>query len=96
MIVQVDRTAIESSLRGKGFVGEDSHHRYFYHEVEGKRTGISTHTSHGSQFKTYEDNLLKQMRKQLRLDTLRQLRDLLECPMTEDDYNDILRKKGLI
>ncbi len=80
----------------KGFVKEDSHHRYFYHEVKGKRTGISTHTSHGSDYKTYGDNLLRLIKKQLRLDALSQVVDLLKCPMTGDDYNGILKKKDLL
>ena len=94
--MQIDRKEIESSLVAKGFVKEDSHHRYFYHEVKGKRTGISTHTSHGSDYKTYGDNLLRLIKKQLRLDTLRQVADLFKCPMTGVDYNGILKEKGLL
>lgn len=94
--MQIDRKEIESSLVAKGFVREDTHHRYFYHEVKGKRTGIQTYTSHGSDFKTYGDNLLKMMKRQLRLDTLTQVVDLLKCPMTGEDYYKNLKKKGLI
>lgn len=94
--MQIDRKEIESSLVAKGFVKDDSHHRYFYHEVKGKRTGISTHTSHGSDYKTYRDNLLGLIKKQLRLDALSQVADLFKCPMTGDDYNKILKKKDLL
>ena len=94
--MQIDRSDIESSLVGKGFVKEDTHHRYFHHEMEGKRTGISTYTSHGSHYKTYGDNLLTQIKKQLRLDTLTQVADLFKCPMTGADYNESLKKKGLL
>jgi hypothetical protein len=94
--LQIDRKEIESSLVAKGFVKEDSHHRYFYHEVKGKRTGISTHTSHGSDYKTYGNNLLRLIKKQLRLDALSQVADLFKCPMTGDDYNEIFKKKDLL
>lgn len=94
--MQIDRKEIESSLVAKGFVEEDTHHRYFYHEIRGKRTGIHTHTSHGSDFKTYGDNLLKLMKKQLRLDTLSEVADLFKCPMTGEAYNDFLKNKKLI
>ena len=94
--MQIDRNEIESSLVAKGFVREDSHHRYFYHEIEGKRTGISTHTSHGSHYKTCRDNLLKQMKRQLWLDTLTQVVDLFKCPMSGKNYNDILKGKELL
>jgi hypothetical protein len=94
--LQIDRNEIESSLVTKGFVREDTHHRYFYHEMQGKMSGVFTYTSHGSHYKTYGDNLLKQMKKQLRLDTMSQLTDLLKCPMTGEDYTDFLKKKELI
>jgi hypothetical protein len=94
--LQIDRSEIEASLAAKGFIKEDSHHRYFYHEVEGKRSGVFTYTSHGSHYKTIGDNLLKQMKKQLRLDTSAQIADLFKCPMTGDGYNELLRKKGML
>lgn len=39
--MQIDRKLIESSLRKKGFIEEKGPHKYFYHEVEGKRTGAT-------------------------------------------------------
>jgi len=94
--VQVDRKVIESSLVSKGFVRHDTHHKYFYHEIEGQRTGIHTYTSHGSKYKTYRDPLLGRMKRELRLDSLGQVVDLCRCPITGDGYNEILRKKGQI
>ena len=94
--MQIDRRQIESSLPRKGFTKEDTHHRYFYHEYDGKRTGIYTYTSHGSSFKTYGDPLLRSMKGQLRLDTVSQLSDLLLCPMSGDDYSEHLKSKGLL
>lgn len=93
---QIDRDQIERSLLKKGFIREDSHHRYFYHEFNGKRTGAFTYTSHGSGYKTYGDPLLKRMKKELRLETLNDVKDLLGCPMDEDQYNEKLKVKGLI
>ncbi len=94
--MQFDRRSIESALAAKGFVREDTHHRYFYHEHQGRRTGVHTYTSHGSGFKTYGDPLLRSMRQQLRLETVAQLADLVSCPMSRDDYNEHLRGKGLL
>lgn len=93
--MQIDRKTIESSLKKKGFVEEGRDHRYFYHEVDGKRTGPYTFTSRGSSYKTYGDTLLKRMRFQLRLDSMVQVRRLLECPMDGEEYNSILRRKGI-
>lgn len=94
--MQVDRRLIESNLPSKGFVEENTHHKYFYHEYQCRRTGIFTYTSHGSQYKTYGDSLLKQMKKQLKLDTTKQVVDLFQCPLTKDEYNQLLKNKGLI
>jgi len=93
--VQIDRKLIESSLKKKGFVREDGDHRYFHHEVDGRRTGVSTFTSHGSGYKTYGITLLKRMRLQLRLDNMLQTTRLLECPMDREEYNTVLREKGI-
>lgn len=92
--MQVERKVIESNLPRKGFVKENTHHRYFYHEYSGKRTGAYTYTSHGSKYKDYGVNLLKVMRKHLYLDTIKQVIDLFKCPITKDQYNEILRKKN--
>jgi hypothetical protein len=95
-MAKISRDQIESALPRKGFVREDSSHRYFYHEYYGKRTGVITFTSHGSEYKDYGDTLLKLMKRQLRLDTTRDLSMLLLCQIDGDGYNDILRQKGII
>lgn len=95
-MTQIDRDKIEQSLEKKGFVLENSNHRYFHHEYDGKRTGSFTYTSHGSHYKTYGNSLLNMMKKQLRLDTLKDTRDLLMCPMDERQYNEKLKEKGFI
>jgi len=94
--MQIDRDIIESSLPTKGFVRQDSSHRYFYHEYHGKRTGAYTYTSHGSKYKAYSDSLFKVMRKQLRLDRVGEVTSLFLCPMDGESYNQILRAKGLL
>ena len=94
--MQIPRDTIESSLPKKGFVREDSHHRYFYHEYKGKRTGAYTYTSHGSKYKTYHEPLFKRMKKELRLDRVKEVEDLFLCPIDGDGYNGKLREKGYL
>jgi len=93
--VPIERKQIENSLRKKGFVQEGGDHRYFYHEVDGRRTGAYAFTSRGTGHRTYDDNLLGAMKRELRLDSLNQVKRLLECPMDGDGYNTILKQKGL-
>lgn len=92
----IDRRLIESNLVKKGFVEEDSSHKYFYHEYNGKRTGMYTYTSHGSNYKIYDDSLIKMMKMQLKLDTTKQVKDLFLCPMSGEEYNKILAQKNLL
>jgi len=94
--MQIPRDTIESSLLQKGFVREDSHHRYFYHEYRGRRTGAYTYTSHGSKYKTYSEPLFRMMKKQLCLDRVKQVEDLFLCPIDGDGYNQILREKEVL
>lgn len=94
--MQIDRRIIESSLRKKGFIEEEGGgHKYFHHKVGDKRTGPYTFLSRGSKYKTYDVSLLKFMKKHLRLDSLDQVKRLLECPMTGEEYNSILKSKGV-
>lgn len=94
--MQIDRKVIEGALPKKGFVEENTHHRYFYHEYKGRRTGAYTYTSHGSNYKSYGVTLLKRMKSELRLDSTAQVADLCNWPMSADQYNDHLRHKGLL
>jgi hypothetical protein len=96
--MQVDRDDIEASLLKKGFVRDDrkKDHRYFYHELEGRRTGPYAYTSHGSRYKVYGDSLLNTLRFQLRLQTARQVVDLVKCPMSREEYEQLLRNRGLL
>lgn len=95
--MQLDKREIESALAKKGFKRrEKSGHTYFYHIFKGKETGIRTYTSRGSKYKSYGRELLGAMKKQLRLSSSVQLRDLVKCPMSGDDYNEILKKLGFL
>jgi len=67
-----------------------------YHEFNGKRTRAYTYVSTGSGYKSYGDALLKRMKKELCLDTLQEVKRLLECDMDGAEYNRKLRSKGLI
>jgi len=95
--MQLDRKEIESALAKKGFERrEKSGHTYFYHIFKGKETGIHTHTSRGTKYKSYGRGLLGAMKKQLRLSSSAQLKDLVECHIDGDGYNEILKKLGLL
>lgn len=66
----------------------------FYHLcVAGMKTKIWTKISHGD--REIHDGLLSAMARQLRL-TNRQFRDLVECPLTAEEFARLLRERGEI
>jgi predicted RNA binding protein YcfA (HicA-like mRNA interferase family) len=82
---------ITAALNKKGFELAKTHHNYFILYVDGKKTSIRTRISHGK--KEYGENLLQAMSKQLKLP--RGLFDeLLDCPLSYDDYISILKENG--
>ncbi len=89
----IKRQDVVKTLPKKGFTKESRHHIYFYHRVGGKETGPFTKVSHSG--KEISDSLITPMRKQLKLDTNRQVRELIECPMSRDDYTNFLKQKGV-
>jgi hypothetical protein len=88
---------IENALEHKGFRRENtSHHTYFKFYDGEKNTGVCTYTSRGTKHKEYDDSLLTQMVKQLKLDNRKQLLELIDCPMDENSYREILKNKGFL
>lgn len=95
--MRMDRRTAEESLRKKGFQADRSgDHVYYFHRLEGKETGIKTYVSHSAKYRDIGPDNLKSMGKQLRLETTGQVEDLLKCPMTSEQYIDLLRLKNLI
>ncbi|HED36657.1 MAG TPA: hypothetical protein ENI76_00180 [Ignavibacteria bacterium] len=95
--MRIERKNISRNLLKKGFVKkEDKHHIYFHHHYKGVDTGIYTFMSHGKKHEDYDRKVLSKMKKQLKLDSTQDLVDLVNCPMSEDRYNEILREKNFI
>lgn len=92
----IDRREAESSLGEKGFVCDDRDHRFWYFWYKGKRTIVRTKVSTGTQYKTLGNDILIAMKRQLYLDTLSDLKDLLKCPIDLEQYMQILLSKGKI
>jgi hypothetical protein len=82
---------IRGSLLRKGFIEEMTHHLFFWLHVDGHRTDVYTFISHGA--KECDDIILGRMAKQLML-TRAQLNDLIDCPMSPEEYVEILGKRG--
>jgi hypothetical protein len=86
------RKDIEQGLLSKGFEKTESdHHRFIYWSLEGKKSTAATKTSHSG--KDIVDSILSQMAKQCGL-TMKLFRDLVDCPLSREDYEAKLRERG--
>jgi hypothetical protein len=85
---------VRAALLKKGFFEEeDGDHRRLHHCVDGIRTNIRTHYSHGA--KECNDYILGKMAKHLRLSRA-QLDELIECNLSGEAYTEMLRAQGEI
>ncbi len=83
------------NLKKKGFIDavnkSDDHKRveFFYND----KFVLATKISHGK--KEIDDYLIKQMYTQCHLDK-RDFMDLANCPLSQEEFVEILAKKGLL
>lgn len=85
---------VEMALSQKGFTLRETNHNYFiYYTMEGKKTAIKTKTSFGRKPKNIVGDLLAQMAKQCRL-TTSQFLELVDCPLSRESYEEILKENN--
>ena len=85
---------IQNALTSKGFrMHHGSSHKKLTLYIDDKKTSVFTFLSHGA--KTYDDSLLSIMKKQLRIEK-DELCDLIDCPISGEDYLNILIDRGHI
>lgn len=95
--MRVDRKEAEKNLAKKGFVKDDSRNHVFYNcYYQGQDTGIATCVSHGSKSSDIGPDILNSIKKQLKLDKIQEIKDLLTCPMTKEQYFKVLKEKGFL
>lgn len=85
---------LREGLEKKGFTMSNVKHKRYMLFVKGKKTGIWTEVSHGSKSEI-GDPLLSIMARQVRLPK-REFLNLIDCPMSQNDYLDILRTNNHI
>ena len=84
---------IRGALLKKGFESYETHHEMFFFCVDGKRTAVRTRLSQGN--KECGSSLLGAMARQCRL-SRSQFEELVDCPMSVEDYTNLLRSAGHI
>jgi hypothetical protein len=88
-----DAKDVGAGLTKKGFQARENDHTFYHLYVEGKKTGVYTKISHGE--KEIRDGLLGAMARQVKL-TRKQFNDLIDCPLTADEYVKLMRKAGAV
>lgn len=87
------RKNVMAALERKGFTASEGDHTYYiYHTSDGRKTLAKTKVSHSG--KDIADNVLGMMAHQCRL-TMPQFRNLVDCPLSREDYEGLLTAKGL-
>ena len=88
---------IEKAFRQKGLTAKEaSDHRKWMFLHKGKYTGIFTKVSRGPKYKMIDDSNLGKMSKQLKFPMLRDFKDFVECPITQEMYLDLLKEQNYI
>jgi len=88
---------IAVALEKKGFVAESGNrrkkHTFYFLYINGEKTRIWTMLSHG--ISEYGDDLLTSMRKELKFEKNKELKDFIDCPMTYEKYVEMLEIKSI-
>jgi hypothetical protein len=84
---------VSSALLRKGFKSWDSDHAVFELWIDGRKSPIHTKISHGE--REIHDGLLAAMARQLKLKRA-QFDDLVECPLSMEEYVGMLRAGGYL
>lgn len=84
---------IERSLLKKGFKKDEGDHHYYHLYVDDKKTAIFTKLSHSKN--EVDEFILRMMTKQVKLNR-QQFEDLINCPLSYENYIKILRENNII
>jgi predicted RNA binding protein YcfA (HicA-like mRNA interferase family) len=85
-------TKVKKALEKKGFEKKNGDHNYYEFWHKGKLV-VSTKTSHNNQ--DIGDSLIGMMSRQVQLEK-KQFLDLINCPLSKEDYIKILERKGCL
>jgi len=87
---------IKRVLEKKGFILEPKkdHHLFYYLVIDGKKQAINTYLSHG--INEYGNSLMNQIKKQLKFIETQKAEDFFDCPMTKEQYIQMLEDNGEI
>lgn len=90
------KAKVISGLTSKGFVEKPGDHIILvYYSTSGEKTNVRTMASHSPKMKDIPDPLIAQMARQCKLSKSEFL-DVVDCPMSRSELEDVLRERGII
>jgi len=90
------KSMVIGKIKGKFEIKELSGHHIFYEIYHNNKKMVKTYCSHGSGGKEISDDILQKIKRQLNLNNIKQLYDLKNCPMTAEDYFNLLKQKNVV
>lgn len=88
------------ALKNKGYKpdneNKDDGHRYFYLHIDGNQTEIYTYFSHRNSGGDVQINEIRGMKNQMKLRSIQQVYDFIDCSLTGEVYLNQLREDGYI
>ena len=87
---------IQKILLKKGFKVnlQKDHHAFYYLTLNDVKYPIYTYFSHGK--KEYDKNLMGSIKKQLKFNSTDKAEDFFDCPMSAEQYIEMLVEDGSI
>jgi hypothetical protein len=87
---------LQKVLSKKGFVNypEKDHHKFYYLEIDGIKQNVYTYFSHG--LNEYGSSLMIKIKKQLKFEDTNKAEDFFDCPMSKEQYVEMLTRSGNI
>lgn len=84
---------IQKVLLRKGFKlnPEKEHHQFYSLVIDGVKYPVYTYLSHGK--KEYSKNLMSEIKKQLKFISTDKAEDFFDCPMSAEQYVDMLKEQ---
>ncbi len=87
---------IESGLLRKGFEKKNKDHKTLrYVTIDGVRTSVITHYSHGSSGKEVYDGEISAMARQCKISN-RKFKQLVDCKLTREAYEELLHEYKIL
>lgn len=87
------RAQVIAALKSKSFEVRQGGHTKFFLLVDGGKTPINTFISHSD--RKVDSARLRQLATELRLD-VKELLDLIDCPLSGEAYVALLKQRGVL